>query len=447
MILRLRWGFRGWVGYNGGMSADAEKARANVHTVQTVKEFLEWTEKLEGRSLLYRGLANADWGVESAAHRRIQASGVKSDTPALREYMSRLLISARTYDHGRHEGRELHDMELTAKLQHSGAATCLIDFTHDPLVALWFACQPSKKDGKVVGKNMDATVLGLTVDSPEKSKDDITNLLDGKTLRLWSPTPRGERVIAQRSVFVFGKGTIEEGDYKEVCILSSAKESILDALRKKFGITEESLFGDFTGFALANAHDKPYEERSADYYYKRAVVLSSQSREHAQAIRFCDMAIAKNPNHNGAYNLRGVCHYHLKNWQKGIEDLSQAVKIDATDALSFVWRGWIYEHELQELQTAIDDYTQAIKVLSKNESNTSRPVLAYAYFRRGHVRADLGDHPTAIADFTSVIENTPETARGIVDAYLGRAKCYRALGDESAAHADEKKANELRQQM
>ena len=42
--------------------------------VKNIEEFIAWTKKLDGRLLLYRGLANSDWEVESSAHRRIKES-------------------------------------------------------------------------------------------------------------------------------------------------------------------------------------------------------------------------------------------------------------------------------------------------------------------------------------------------------------------------------------
>ena len=38
---------------------------------------------------------------------------------------------------------------FSQKLQHFGAATGLLDFTRDPLVALWLACGRNNCDGRV----------------------------------------------------------------------------------------------------------------------------------------------------------------------------------------------------------------------------------------------------------------------------------------------------------
>ena len=40
--------------------------------IKTVEEFIAWTKELPGGMMLYRGLADADWEVESSAYRRIR---------------------------------------------------------------------------------------------------------------------------------------------------------------------------------------------------------------------------------------------------------------------------------------------------------------------------------------------------------------------------------------
>ncbi|MDA8010600.1 MAG: FRG domain-containing protein, partial [Alphaproteobacteria bacterium] len=139
------------------MNADTKKTGAAIPVVATVEDFVQWTKGLQGRSLLYRGLANVNWRGESAAYRRIEASeGAPENHRVFKNYTLQLLEKASNRGLRLHEGRMLSHLELLAQLQHFGAATCLIDFTYNPLAALWFACREqskkdgSKKDGKVV---------------------------------------------------------------------------------------------------------------------------------------------------------------------------------------------------------------------------------------------------------------------------------------------------------
>ena len=57
-------------------------------SICSVKEFVEWTEKLEGQMLLYRGLADVDWDLESSANRRIR--GEKHITAGTCNFSSKL---------------------------------------------------------------------------------------------------------------------------------------------------------------------------------------------------------------------------------------------------------------------------------------------------------------------------------------------------------------------
>ena len=44
------------------------------------------------------------------------------------------------------------DLSILAQLQHQGAATSLIDFSDNPLVALWFACKKNLNQDSSNGK-------------------------------------------------------------------------------------------------------------------------------------------------------------------------------------------------------------------------------------------------------------------------------------------------------
>ena len=122
-------------------------------TIQTITK---------GVGYAYRGQANKDWLLESGAERRIESAISEVTPPApskqnatqpitsalerddgsllpdsMVDYHSNLLTEARHKGFGLPDGRELWDLELLTQLQHFGAATCLLDFTQNALVALY----------------------------------------------------------------------------------------------------------------------------------------------------------------------------------------------------------------------------------------------------------------------------------------------------------------------
>lgn len=67
-------------------------------SVANVKESIDWTNELHGQMILYRGLADAVWEVESSAYRRIRISEeVESESllaTTFRRYVDQLLNEA-----------------------------------------------------------------------------------------------------------------------------------------------------------------------------------------------------------------------------------------------------------------------------------------------------------------------------------------------------------------
>ena len=219
-----------------------------VKTIRTVKGYIDWLKQVQGRSVLYRGLADAAWEVESSAYRRIKRSEGEAPPRVFQNYIEQLLNRAGLQGFKRRRGEELSELELLAKLQHNGAATCLIDFTENALVALWFACQEeSGKPGKVVAMET-AESEDFSIVTYENLQDPIKEFLNQDKLWEWTPSNLGNRIVAQGSFFVFGEGKIEERRYEEIRINRNSKQKIREELKEKFGISEESLFSDFTGF-------------------------------------------------------------------------------------------------------------------------------------------------------------------------------------------------------
>ena len=376
--------------------------------------------------------------------------------------MKQLLESAGLRGFRERQGKKHSDLELLAELQHNGAATCLIDFTTNALIALWFACWGnSKQDGKVIAMATDNPDRFREV-TYEKLGDPINNFLNQNKLWKWIPSHLSNRIIAQQSVFVFGEGEIAEKDYKPVKIDRGSKEKIREELEKKFGITEQYLFSDFTGFSLSNAHDRPYSDYTAEdhFYlglrlqqqgdpekardhYDKAIELNPQfseayynrgnarraSDDHQGAITDYGKAIELNPQDAEAYNNRGNAKADSGNHQEAITDYDKAIELNPQDAKAYNNRGNI-KVASGDYQGAITDYDKAIEL---------NPQDAKAYNNRGNIKVASGDYQGAITDYDEAIKINPQDT----GAYYNRGNAKKASGNEAGAHKDFAKAKEL----
>lgn len=403
--------------------------------IKNVEDFIKWTNQLDGQMLLYRGLAKSNWEIESSAYRRIKKS-LKGEPKrvnriTVQEYHKQLLENVRSrYKHG----RRLNDLDLLADLQHYGAATCLIDFTENSLIALWFACREKPtKHGKVVAMDTDNPRLFSTVGSEDRVEP-IENLLNEKdTIWKWHPSNQNNRIISQQSVFVFGDNVLYEfiEYHHNVLIDKDSKKDILESLKKSFGVKEENLFNDLPGFALCNAHDKKYDVYTAEDYFRLGLTFQ-QERKYKKAINYYDNALELDPQYVWAYYNRGNAKHALGDHKDAIADYDKAIEINPEHAALYYNRG-ISKKALGDHQGAILDYSKALEL---------DPQYVWAYQNRGFSRNELGDHQGAIRDYDKAIEINPE----YVNAYINRGLSKSKLGDHQGAMADCNKALEINPQ-
>ena len=248
---------------------------------------------------MFRGVPNADFQMEASACRRLPKEDRHNQIKLL-EVNESLIEKARLLGHDDVNGRPMSDLELLAKLQHFRAATCLIDFTRDALIALWFACwsedpKNDGEDGKVVAVLAGNTGTLKTVDSdsvqnenidyffkpstrdasssdqpaitvPIAHDDDVKRQpkpsfqiedIDQTLLYHWTPKLQNNRIVAQKSVFVFGAPKVQPDD--ECVIMKSGKRAVLESLKNIFGIEESTMFPDFDGFARLHGSNQPFE--------------------------------------------------------------------------------------------------------------------------------------------------------------------------------------------
>ena len=381
-------------------SPNIESEKSPDIGVGVVAKFMAWVAKVGKRGMLYRGLADSGWEVSASIYGRLKENKIKTVHHSIfREMTNRLLARARAEGHDIENHRKLSDLELLAKLQHHGAATCLIDFTSNPLVALWFSCQaPMGKSGKVIafdGSNTDlcSEIQAKDLDNP------IDTWLTANTpdKRLWVLPPKkmNNRIVAQQSVFVLGEGVIaQEKLASKEPFLVEDKSAVLEELVKQ-GITAESLFCDFAGFALQNARNAEYRNWTTDDTFISGLAYQ-EAGDNEEAIKFYDKAIKANPQDAASHNNRG----------------------NAKDALG-------------DKEGAIADFDRAIEL---------NPQYATAYNNRGSTKGQSGNLSGAITDFDRAIELNPQYA----NAYHNRAVAKEQLGDKEGAAADFQQEKELR---
>ena len=265
----------------------AEKASRRV---KALNSFIKWAAQFNDGQYLFRGVSNESYEIEASAYRRLP-EGARNNPAWLLRINQDLIEKARLLGHDQKNGQRLSDLELLAELQHFGAATCLIDFTRNALVALWMACQQSttrdangkvrEVNGKVFAVRSDES-SPLEMITPKLVMDEDIDYFfkrderRGYPLYQWQPKYQNNRIIAQQSVFIFGGAQIETE--AECIILKSGKGDMLTSLDKVSGIAEGSIYPDFDGFARQHAHNKPYVEADPEDHLRRGVEAYLEGR-------------------------------------------------------------------------------------------------------------------------------------------------------------------------
>ena len=367
--------------------------------VTTLNEFMEWAAQFNHGAHLFRGVPKAEYEMSASAYRRLKQTedGDESMDEKFEKFLQingGLIRDVRLQGHDQKNGRALKDLEILAELQHFRAATCLIDFTYNALVALWFACeqdsenssqaccackQESKKppkDGKVVAVQTDrgGKFRDITLELLEKEIDYFfLGSEDGipQHLYKWQPPQQNNRIIAQQSIFLFG--AVEINPDNECIIDGESKEQLRESLKQGYGITEAMLFPDFEGFARQHRQDIPYTQLAASQYRKRARQKWDR-HEYEETIADYTEAIKVAPGESSDYFNRG----HTKEML-----LKESGRTD-----------------VNEYKAVIADYTEVINL---------DPNYPFAYYQRGILRRDIGNRYEAVQDLEKALQLARQT--------------------------------------
>ena len=405
-------------------------AKNDSKRIETLEEFIKWTKRFIYREYVFRGVSKHDDEIEASTYRRLKNEKGKfekkeDETPEkLLEINRRMLEDARRQGHGTKDGVPLKDLDLLAELQHLGAATCLIDFTYNPLVALWMACRKSSRgasNGKVyaVGLNSQNTTFEeVTVEKAQKKNIDYFFTPDKDEvykLYQWHPNYQNNRMRAQQSIFLFSGAPI--ASIADCIISSNSKQEIRDVLEQSVGMTEGSLFPDFEGFASQRAHNKRHVELDAQYYFHKG--LEAEEKDNRElAAGYYTKGIPLTPDERLLYQLhynRASCNDAIGKFNLAIKDYSKVIELKPNSAFLYYNRG-IAKAELERYEDAIADFNEAIRLKIDN---------TFVYLDRGIAKAELERYEDAIADFNEAIRLNLSDAdayynRGIAKAELER---------------------------
>ncbi len=389
----------------------------------------EWTNS----TLVFRGQENEEWPLASSAERRLKKSLPSQNRIPDRlfiEYHEDLLKKCKQKNYDQRERKQLDDLELLADLQHHGAATC-IDFTRNALVALWFACEKSEKNGKVFVVNRAAektfSEIAHEIKKPisyilqfkarETNNDQEIGRPTPETLAVspnkstfwhWTPAHLNERITAQHSLFLFGLPSSEDLNSEEILIESGNKKLIRRELEELHDIHEESLFPDFVGFAHTQRYNAPYSTPDAKEYFRRGVE-AGQRGQYSEAIEKFTKAIRLDPDDPEKYHLRGRAYLDRGDYDHAIQDLTNAISRDFKFADTYFLRGHAYLKKNKH-EDAIKDFANAIRLQPD----------AFNYIMRSYAYYGKGKYCHAIQDATKAIQLKPDFA----EAYYARGLAY-----------------------
>ena len=395
-------------------------ARAPEHTYQTIdvvngtiEKYLTKLREVTSRpgDYAYRGQANSQWPLHSAATRRlIREYGDKllkrpsfSDE-YLKYHRETLVEPARARGFDLENGRKVSDLQLLAKLQHFGAATGLLDFTWSPLVALWFASQDPQYDGQLFVVNTSNPIYVAQVSSDETAQSVETVFSRDENLpRLsyWEPMLSGDamaRILRQRSVFIIGRPLVPEDTdeaLRKISIAKDDKESLFKGL-ELLDVGHLSLFQDLYGFSEAQRVNSPLRRINDPSHYFRQGNQFYQHGDYPQAIETYSKCIELEPEVCEPYFLRGNAKAASGDCRGAIEDYDKAVS----------YKDWPY--------------------LIFNPNTTKliyNPILFMVYYNRANAKAELKNYKGALKDYTDAI-NSGQGEPENLSLYFNRANTY-----------------------
>ena len=371
--------------------------------ISSFTEFTDEMEKLDkSYTYVYRGLRNKNWANEPSVNRRLPECD-KDNLAKILEATKKLLENFKSENFDLETDQTIYDLHVLAHLQHYGAATCLIDYTYDPNIALCFSIA-DEKDKFSIGLP-DSKVSIVKIDekyhpvNSEMLKENIDFFFNNENcdnpIYYWKPEIPfvNMRIKNQDSVFLFGSSHIVAT--KDIIIPTQYHQEIRESL-EVIGTTKQSLFNDVFTFAERHSHTVPLEFDKFYTLIKEALKTGLSSVEKRKKhIDLLTQAIEINNKSPETYFKRGWAYSLHANPNNPIEPIGRNIREDWENSLS--------------------DYNQAINLDSENlDSENSN------YFsRRAQIHQNLGNINGQIQDMENCVnlDHAPYNLISLSEAY------------------------------
>lgn len=144
-------------------------------------------------------------------------------------------------------------------------------------------------------------------------------------------------------------------------------------------------------FSSALASSKP----SVGYLLNRSNAYYGKG-DYIKALEDTDQAFEIEPNSFYVWNTRGLIHRRMKEFQKAIDDYTNAIKVNPNSA-AYSGRCLTY-YDFGKYEEAAADCSEAISL---------KPNTAMSYYYRGLARIKFEQNALAINDFRKAIEINP----------------------------------------
>ena len=411
---------------------------------------------------VYRGQSNDEWKLRSSATRHLSDTRFDSNLLPIDfvSYHKDILIKAKTEGFGVVHGQDSSDLQLLAELQHFGAPTGLLDFTWNPLVAMWFASQDDSENGKLfsINTNNPGYVYRLLED---EANQDISNIFSQQfntrpSVSFWVPTLSGEaknRILIQNSVFVIGPPEFTKDDdiVSEITIKKEDKEKMRSELHN-LNINEQSLYRDIFGFAQTRGAVLKFTEQSIKYDHSddskfKQGITYFQQRDFHSAVSIFDLLIRSDSSKAEYYLYSGIANVHLEYYIEAVHNFDKYISLEDQNHLAYYCRS-IAKFKLRDFEGAIEDCNSAIRIKPNNvtayfnrsaskvllnqykdvisdskEAISLEPFFVKPYSNLAYARYKLGQYDKAIKDYSIVLKYDPES----FEAYHSRACAYYEL--------------------